>query len=267
MMLPDITEQTLRSIIIDDEEEGRNNLYQLLRKHCPEIDVIGQADSAEKARDLIVQHTPDLLFLDIQMPGEDGFDLLDSLGNRNAAVLFVTAYDEYAIKAIKAGAVDFILKPVSIQELKESTRRVAQRYRTNRQDGTSLHAYQQMLVEVTSHLQHHKSYGRIALPAWEGVYVEELSNIVRFESDNNYTLVMLNSQEQILLAKPLKEFERGLDHTRFIRVHNSHIINIDFIKRYEREDGGHLVLRDGSRIPVSRRRATHLVKWLNCLYC
>ena len=266
MALPDVILSRLRALIIDDEEDGRKNLCHLLGKHCPEIEVIGQADSAVEARTYIAQDEPDLLFLDIRMPGEDGFALLDSLKARNVAVLFVTAYDEYAIKAIKAGAADFILKPVSIQELKESTERIARRYLTNRHDHASLTAYWETLAEVTSRLREDAQHDRIALPTWEGVYVEELSNIVRFESDDNYTVIVLNSQERILLAKPLKEFERGLDRTRFIRVHNSHIINIAYIKQYKRDDGGRLVLRDGSSVPVSRRRASHLIKWLNRLY-
>ena len=254
---PDIHEgkRSVTAIIVDDEQQSILNLRTLLNRHHPEVTIIGEAQSAEEARSIIASQQPDMMFLDIRMPGEDAFDLLASLTAQIPYVIFVTAYDQYAIRAIKVNALDYILKPISIQELRNAVEKASHACQQH-QAPQVVEQYRELLRDLTHTLQTGFPVKRIALPTQDGIIVEELSRVIRFKAEGNYTQVFRLESKPILLAKALKDFELLLVENQFVRIHHSHIINGAYLERYDRRDGGCAVLKDGTRIPVSRRKST-----------
>lgn len=225
--------KTLKAIIIDDEEPGRKNLSFLLQKYCPEIEVIGDADNAVEARQKIMQMTPDVLFLDVQMPELDGFDLLESMPQKDFMTVIVTAHAEYGIQAVKSGAIDYILKPIVIKELQQAVNK---------------------LVAYNSAGQQTYLPERITLSHVNGFAILELNDIIRFEADDNYTRVHTTDKKVYYVSKVLKQFEDNLPEHIFFRLHRSYIINMKHIQEYIKEDGGTIVMRDGTRIQIPRAR-------------
>lgn len=253
---------TLTSVIVDDEKYSRGNLAFLLQTYCPEIQVVAEAPSVETAMKVIGDTHPDVVFLDIQMPKASGFDLLESIEDRDFLVVFVTAHDDYGVKAIKASAVDYLLKPVSIQELREAVDKLLALHDKRIHSPDSTDIYQEALAELVSSLRGSSFPQKIVLPTSEGLIVEELGNIIRLESDNYYTTIIRQGAPNIFLAKTLKEFEVALEERQFVRVHNSHIINMTYLQKFDKRDGGYVVMADGSKIPVSRRRQGLLLEKL-----
>lgn len=244
----------LRAIIIDDELHGRQNLAQLLQAHCPEIELVGAAASAQEARGLVSALQPDVVFLDIQMPIEDGFDFLESLPERNFSVVFVTAYDDYGIRAVKASAADYILKPISVEELKQAVHKL-QTLEEFRSTNPSLNeAYRESVDLLIKDLSQQQLPQTLTLPQFNGFELVPVKKIVRFEADDSYTHVFVNGEKYLTVSRSLKHFEGLLDPNKFCRVHRSHIINLSYLKAYSKEDGGLAVLKDDERIPISRRR-------------
>lgn len=252
----------LTSIIVDDEKHSRGNLAYLLQTYCPEITVIAEAQSVETARKVIEDEHPDVVFLDIQMPKANGFDLLDAIEHRDFLVVFVTAYDNYGVRAIKASAVDYLMKPVSIRELREAVDKLLAMHDKREMAPDAFAIYQEAIAELAQSLQGGSFPQRIVLPTSEGLIVEELANIIRLESDNYYTTIIRHGAPNIFLAKTLKEFEMALEERQFVRVHNSHIINMGYLQRFDKRDGGYVIMADGSKIPVSRRRQALLLEKL-----
>jgi two-component system LytT family response regulator len=233
----------ITTIIIDDEQYGRTNFEYLLKTYCPEVEITASATSAQEAKGLILKHNPDTIFLDISMPVVDGFDLLQSIPERNFSVVFVTAHGEYGIKALKAGAIDYLLKPVSISELKGTViKLIAEKQKK-----------QQIQVSIQS---------KIALNCFQETSIHDLNDIIRLEADDNYTKVHLKDKKQIVLSKTLKHFDCILEDKDFFRIHKSHIINLHHIKEYSSSDGGYVVMSDSVRLIVSRRRYDSFAKWV-----
>ena len=226
------------AIIVDDEEPGRRNLAALLEKYCPEIEVIAQAESAAEAREKILNLTPNILFLDINMPELNGFDLLESLTKKDFAVVFVTAHKDYGIPAVKAGAIDYILKPIVIKELQQAVNKVVDHF-------------EQKKSELITDNQ---KPGRITLSHTGGFSVIEMKDIVRLEAESNYTRVFITDKKSYFVSKPLKVFEDSLKDNIFFRVHRSYIINLNHVKEFLREDGGVIVMNDGARIQLPKAR-------------
>lgn len=253
----------LTSVIVDDEQQSRGNLAFLLQTYCPEIEVIAEAPTVETAMRVIKDRRPDVLFLDIEMRKESGFDLLESIEGRDFLVVFVTAHNNYGVKAIKASAVDYLLKPVSIDELREAVDRLLALHHRRELAPDSTDIYQEALAELVNSLRGGSFPQKIVLPTSEGLIVEELGNIIRLESDNYYTTIIRHGAPNIFLAKTLKEFELALEERMFVRVHNSHIINMAYLQKFDKRDGGYVVMADGSKIPVSRRRQGLLLEKLN----
>lgn len=227
-----------RAIIIDDEEPGRRNLQLLLEKYCPEIEITAEAANAAEGKQLIMDLAPELIFLDVQMPELDGFDLLDSLPKKNFAVIIVTAHAEYGIRAVKAGALDYILKPIVIKELQQAVNKVSA-------------YYEQKKGEQPAETN---KPGRITLSHTGGFTVVEIKDIVRLEADNNYTKVFTSGNKMYYVSKPLKVFEDNLKDQVFFRVHRSYIINLLHVKEYLREDGGVIVMADDTKIQLPKTR-------------
>lgn len=226
------------SIIVDDEKHGRDNLRILLQNYCPQINVIGESASVTEAKELIEDMQPQIVFLDILMPGSNGFDLLDLFPERSFVVVFVSASNDFGIRAVKAGVLDYLLKPVNIQELEE------------------------VVIKIESHFNSalNKVYSskdpvnKIVLSQMSGFAIESFENIVCLKAENNYTSVQTKSGKRYLVSRPMKDFERVLPPDMFLRTHKSYIININHLKDFNNYAGGTAVLSDGVEVPVSKRR-------------
>jgi two-component system, LytTR family, response regulator len=230
----------LRVIIVDDELHGRENLKNLLENYCPEIRVIGTADSAVQAKILVLENEPDVVFLDINMPILDGFDFLQSLEQRNFMLVFVTAYEQYGIKALKAHPVDYLLKPINIKELQQTVKLLV-----------SLHKEKSKSHSVKTN--------KIMVPITHGFTIMDCDNIIRFMADDCYTKIFTNDGKSITVSKTLKEFESLIPPEKFYRIHKSHLINLQYVKEFTKLDGGFVTMKDGSRLELSRRKIHEFV--------
>lgn len=238
----------INAVIIDDEQNNIDNLQYLLTRHCPQVQVAGAARNAAEGQALIEQHQPDLVFLDIQMPEKDGFELLQSLPGYRFEVIFVTAFDQYGIQAVKFAAIDYLLKPINAEELKTAVHKVAEK---NRQQKQNLQI--ENLLQLLQH-QQQKEEHRIALPTAKETRFVRTQEIVRCESTNNYTTFYFNNRERLMVSKPIYEYEELLSSYGFIRCHQSHLVNKRYIKSWVKEDGGYLLLDDQTQIPISRQK-------------
>lgn len=240
----------IRSILVDDEAGNRENLRSLLESYCPQIEIIAEADSAVSAMDVIQEHKPQLLFLDIEMPNGNGFDLLSRLDRIDFEIIFVTAFNQYALKAIKFCALDYILKPIDILDLKSAVQKAEKRIWEQNQS----QSWQVFLDNQKS--QHNP---KIALPTGNQIDYIPIAEIIRCRGEGNYTHFHLQSGKALMVSKTLKEFEELLKEHRFLRVHQSHLINIRFVKSYVKSDGGYLRMEDQSEIPISRQRKEYVL--------
>jgi len=240
-----------RTILIDDETNTREALRGLLQHYCPSVTIIGEAASAEEGLKLLRAQTPDLLFLDVEMPLGSGFDLLDLLGQASFDIIFTTAHDRYALRAIKFCALDYLLKPIGVAELREA---VAKAQRQQAPVAAQLLTFRDNLRE------RHGPAGKVVLPSMQGFEVVELARVVRCQADDNYTLFVLEGKEKILVSRTLKEYEELFADSGFIRIHQSHLINAAHVKRYIKGSGGYVQLSDDSIIEVSRRKKDELMK-------
>lgn len=238
-------------MIIDDEEDARVTLRSFVKSFCPQLEIVGEAEGVADGYRNILSLDPDLIFLDIQMEDGTGFDLLEKIRDASFSVIFTTAFDEYAIKAFKFSAIDYLLKPIDPDELIEA---VSKANKERKQAG-------QRLANL---MDNHRSqeFDRITLSSQEGLTVVKLDNVQRLESDSNYTHFFLRSGEKITVPKSLKEYEGILPEKRFFRTHQSHIINLDYVKKFVREDGGYVLMDDGTEILVARRRKEEFINVL-----
>lgn len=232
----------LTAIIVDDELFGRENLRKIIETYCPDIQVLATADSVVSALELVSLKNPDIVFLDISMPVLDGFDFLNEFDHRNFMVVFVSAHDEFGISAVKAGAVDYLLKPINIKELKQTVKKLI----TLRQRTSQPAAIQQR--------------DKLVLPASHGFDVLVFDDIIRFEADGSYTKVFLKDGNSKTICHTLKDFETSLPGEKFERIHKSHLINLRYIKAYSSMGGYHVTMTDGSRIEISRRKAPDFIQ-------
>lgn len=238
-----MTDIIIRAIIVDDEPNGRENLKGVLQSFCPEVQILGEADSALSAIELIQQVQPSLVFLDIEMPNGNGFQVLEFFKDPDFQVIFVTAYDKYAIKAIRLSALDYILKPIDVMLLKAAVNR-----------HHSFRISDQRLRQFVSNKQLPTSSKRIALPLADKIHFVEVQEIVSCKGEGSYTTIYREDGEKYMVSKPLIEYEDLLAAFGFIRTHKSHIVNKSHISTYVKTDGGYLLMSDGSNIPVSRRK-------------
>ncbi|HYF29743.1 MAG TPA: LytTR family DNA-binding domain-containing protein [Chitinophagaceae bacterium] len=237
----------LTAVIIDDEAHSVDVLKNLLDIYCPNVKVIGQADHATAGRKLIAEHAPDIVFLDIEMPFGTGFDMLDAVEHKNTNVIFVTAYDHYALKAIKYYAIDYLLKPVDIDELKNAVKKVAER--KEQQSASAL-----PVNLLKTYLEKGIDNSKIALPMADGLQFVNRSEIVRCEACGNYTRIYLQENRTYMVARTLGEYEELLSPYNFLRIHHAHLINLDHIERYVRGEGGYVIMSDGAVVDISRRK-------------
>lgn len=243
----------MTAIIIDDEKHCRDVLMLLLQKHCAALQVLDTCADGPSGLQAIERHRPDLVFLDIEMPGMNGFDMLSQCRYRQFKLIFTTAYDEYAIQAIKHNALDYLLKPVEKEELVKAVERAAETIPVPGAD-----RIEQLLQQV----QPQKSMGKVALPTLEGLLFINPDDIFYCESDGGYTRFFAASGKVTLISKTLKEVEDVLDNKGFCRVHNSYLINLKHVERYIRGDGGEIIMADGKNIPVSRNKKQEFLNLL-----
>jgi two-component system LytT family response regulator len=243
----------IKALIIDDEKSSRDTLRGFIENYCEEIEILDEAESAEKGIEQIKNLHPDLIFLDIELPLGSGFDLLEACGQGNFEVIFTTAHDQYALQAIKVCALDYLLKPISATDLINAVSKIRQR-------GLSKTTSPQIgaFVENISNLN--KQLSNIVLPTFDGFIVVKISEIIRCEAEKNYTNFILVNNEKILVSKTLKEFEELLHNMDFIRVHQSHLINAAHVQRYIKGAGGYVQMSDDSIIEVSRRKKELLIE-------
>lgn len=241
----------IKTLIIDDEINGRNILKSFIEKYTEGVDVIGEAESVKTGVEAIKKLNPDLVLLDIQMQDGTGFDLLEKFDEKTFEVIFVTSFDHYAIKAFKFSAVDYILKPVDPDNLVEAIDRVKD-ISTTDEIGSKI----DVLISNINSLE------KIALPSSDGIRFVKIQDVVRCESDNNYTMFYLINKEKVLVSKTLKEYEVMLSGVNFYRIHKSHLVNLKFITKYVPGEGGYVILEDGSHADVSRRKKEGLMKLL-----
>lgn len=236
----------LTAIIIDDEQKGRIALKQKLQDYCPAVTVIGEAADGLEGLKLIEQLQPQIVFLDIEMPRLDGFEMLQQLPDKNFQLIFTTAYDQYAIKAIKYAAFDYLLKPVDIEELKTAVQKIA----------ANLHPHSTTRkLEVLAHnLQGRNALNKIAIPTMEGLLFFNINDIIHLEAQSNYTTLHFINHPKLIASRTLKEFEELLPGDLFFRPHHSHIINLHFLKRYIKGDGGQIEMQNGNFVDVARRK-------------
>ncbi|WP_316788881.1 LytTR family DNA-binding domain-containing protein [Pedobacter frigoris] len=235
----------MKAILIDDEISNLENLRILLEKHCPQVTIVATAGTVNDAVDAIERYLPDLVFLDIQMGDETGFDVLRQLSTRNFEVIFVTAYDHYGIQAVKFAALDYLLKPIDIQELKEAVNKAEQKLATPIPTSQLDFLLQQLKKPETNGT-------KIALQMQSEIRYVTLSEIIRCEADNTYTRFYLSNDERILVSKSLKEYADLLTPNGFLRTHQTHLVNPKYVKSWLREDGGILLLMSGEKIPISK---------------
>lgn len=243
----------MKTLIIEDEEQAISALKAEIQYHCPELDIIGIAQSVKDGIEKIKALEPALVFLDIQLSDGLGFEILEALQTQRFNVIFTTAYSQYAIKAIKFSALDYLLKPIDGNELKESVQKLQTR---NLED-------QKQKMETFLQNQLHFAKKKIALPTSDGISIFELDSIIRCSSEGNYTCVYFTNGKKMLFAKTLKEFEELLGQSGFERVHHSHIVNLNHLTSYTNRDGGYVILSDKSTVPVSQRKKAQLLAILN----
>ncbi len=247
----------IRAILVDDESINNSNLTALLTRFCPEIEVVATAESAEEASVQIAQLNPDVVFLDIEMPKSNGFDLLRSLNTPNFAVVFVTAHDAYGIQAIKFSALDYLLKPINSSELIATVNKLAQSINAKKQN-ERLSNLLQLLTE-----KYPDEHQKIALPTLKETYLVPVKDIIRCESSNNYTSFFLTNGAEHLISKPLYEYDELLSPYGFIRCHQSHLVNKMHVNSILNEDSGYLMMSFTSKkIPIAKQRKSSIKELL-----
>jgi len=232
----------LTAIIVDDELHGRENLKKIIETYCPEIEILGLADSVVKAKELVSVLKPDAVFLDINMPVLSGFDFLEEYDDRNFMVVFVSAHEEFGINAVKAGATDYILKPINIKELKQTVKKL-------------LSIHNKVIKVETTH-----DIDKLVIPASHGFNVLFIDDIIRLEADGCYTTLVMKDGKNTIVSRTLKDFEDTLPKEKFFRIHKSHLINLNYIKDFSNLSGNFVTMIDGSRVELSRRKAPDFIQ-------
>jgi len=244
----------IKAIIVDDEPNCCETLATLLERYCPQVKVADICYSGQSALASIIELQPDIVFLDIEMPHMNGFELLEKLQAINFKLIFTTSYDQYAIKAIRFSALDYLLKPIDREELQNAVKKAMQ---------TLDRPVPQQFEALLQKWRKSGNGGqKIALPTMEGLQLIAIDQIISCESDRNYTTLYLKEKKKMIISRPLKEMEELLEDYSFLRVHHSYLVNLKEISKYIRGEGGYLVMSDGSSVDVSRSKKELLISKL-----
>jgi len=244
----------INAILVDDEAHCLDTLSILIKDYCPEVEILEQCSSAKKALAAIEKYQPALVFLDIEMPVMNGFELLEQFKDIHFSVIFTTSYDQYAIKAIRFSALDYLLKPIDPKELMIAVHKAA----------TLKNVPSSEQLKMLMDQLHHKDTGftKIAVPTAEGYELIPADQLIRCEADDNYTHLFLKNKNKITACRTLKEMEEQLDDFKyFVRVHHSYLVNLNEVSKYIRGEGGYLIMSDGTTVNVSRSRKEALLKF------
>jgi two-component system LytT family response regulator len=250
---------TINALIVDDEEYSRKSLFFLLEGHCPEVKIRGIAKSVAEAKTMLYAGNIDLVFLDIAMPIEDGFSLLPEIQKTNSSVIFTTAYDQYALKALKANAIDYILKPIEIEELKEAVDKAIHLRKLIKKNPEGIDISNTQLLNLEENLSDLKKINKINLPNSNGFQILNVNQIVYVLADSNYSIFYLENKESIIVSRHLKEYQELLEKSGFSRIHKSTIINLKHLSDYTNKNGLIVKLSDNSEHVVSRRRSSEFL--------
>lgn len=253
--MTNIEKTSMRALIVDDEQAALTTLEKKIKLYCPSIEVVGLANSAKEGLQGIQNHKPDLVFLDIEMPWMNGFEMLECVGDQiNFDVVFVTAYDQYAIKAFKTKAIDYLLKPVDKDDLIECIERL--HGETNRFSKKSITNLKELVEQPNSS-------ERILIHGSDTIEVLSKHDIIYCKADSNYSYIYTKDDRKVIVSKTLTVLENELDESTHVRIHRSYIVNLDSIKQFSTSDGYEVVLGSGDRLPVSRRKKEVLLEALS----
>lgn len=241
------------AVIVEDEKKARNFLKNLVEEECKEVEVAGEAENVSEAIEVINAHKPDIIFLDIQLGNERSFDILKSINYDEYKILFVTAYQQYAIDAFRFSAVDYLLKPIDPDLLIESVKRLIQKL-----DEESLKTNLDALVHNLS--EDDRRSKKLVLNTMDMVHLVELNEIIWCKSEGNYTRFCLKDQPELMISKTLKEYDTQLSSYGFMRVHKSYLVNLDHLKAFSKKEGGFLIMSDDTKIPVAVRKKEEFMK-------
>lgn len=242
----------LKAILVDDELNSLQNLQLKIQEYCPSLRIVAQTQRPEDALGLIRQHKPDVIFLDIEMPRMSGFKMLEQMDDIDFEIIFITAYNHYAINAIRISAFDYLVKPVAIEDLQQTVGRLEQ---------FTVKKYRERADLLKRNLANPKTQeDQMAIPTQEGLEFIQIKQIIRIESSSNYSKLVLQNGKTLLVTRQLKDFEELLEDYRFYRIHHSHLINLNYIAKYIRGEGGQIAMRNGDVIDVSRRKKEVFLK-------
>ncbi|MBN2890609.1 MAG: response regulator transcription factor [Bacteroidales bacterium] len=243
-------EKKIRTVLVDDEKNSLIIMQRLLEKHTPQVEIVATAQSVAEGIEVINEHNPELVFLDISMPDGDGFEVIEKVESKDFQVIFSTAYDQYAIRAFEVAALHYILKPVKPEDLVEALARFEAMKAEDITEKISI--LSNALKETPT---------RLILPTSNGMHVIEVQDIVRCESSNNYTTFYFTDKKKIVVSKSIQIYEQLLESSNFCRIHNKHLVNLKYIKKYVKGRGGYVILHDDSHVDVSDgRKKTFLDK-------
>lgn len=237
----------LKAILVDDEQDSRDILSNYIAKYCPDIELLEKCDSVKTGLQAIKTHRPEVVFLDIEMPYGTGFDLLDQVGEVNFETIFVTAYDNYAMQALNQSAAYYILKPIDIDELVQAVEKI-------KQERSSADYIQHARILLDNLRQKSNGTGKIMLPTLEGFEIIPIDDIMYCEADDNFTKFHIKDQKQLLICRTLKYFEETLADYQFVRIHRSHLINIDYVIRYTKGKGGYVTMENDKELEVAPKK-------------
>ncbi len=248
----------LKIILIEDEVKTLQNIRFVIEKYCDDVEVIGTSNSVKSALELFENTSPDLVLSDINLPDGTSFDILEQLSEIDFKIIFITAFEEYAIKAIKFSALDYLVKPIDPKEL-IATIEKAKIHLENENENLKLKALLANVRDFSDSLK------KIVLKTSNSIYVIDVQDIIRCESDSSYTKFFLKDSRKIMVSKVLKEYTELLKDSGFIRVHKSHLINLNYIDRFNKADGGYLIMKDTSSVPVSQRKRDTILNFFDNL--
>jgi len=234
----------IRTVVVENEVNAQKLLTTILKQYVPDLELIGVSGSVKASLELIESNQPDLVFLDIELDDGTAFDLLEKIENQCFKLIFVTAYDNFALKAFEYEAIDYIVKPYSPKEVIKAVKRVEQ-----------IPFFDSFRDELIALVEKEKSRSaRITISNADGIFIIKITDITRLEGQRSYCKFYLKTGEKILASKPLKEFEESLPDHNFFRVHQSHLINLDYIKQFSKEDGGYIIMENLDKVPIAKRR-------------
>lgn len=246
----------MKALIVDDERKGREVLQKMIENYCEDVNIVAMASGADEGYELITRHSPDIVFLDIEMPNGSGFDLLEKFDDIRFRVIFTTAHDDYALKAIKFHALDYLLKPVDIDELRTAVALARKNIGTPQVQNPYTDFLARRKVKLS---------GRISLYVKDGIVYVAVNDIIRIESDGAYSTICMADGGKHIVSRNLKEYEMLLPEEHFFRVHKSHIVNMKRVKKYLRSDGFFVEMEDGSMVEIARRKKDEFLEKMNAL--